>query len=147
MAVPRSDLFDAAFFVDAVLPIGEPENQDDEDDQRSLRRHVEAQRKAEDHDLVERHHEKVNYEAEEQPDREGGKHQRTGAPPMLRGAHRVDCQGPGHVVCIPVVVRSPTVAASAKPWPRPETTHHAGEPRLSLPERLLAPWRTFLFPL
>src|SRR3546814_15083960 len=55
----------AELFVDRVLLRGEPEDQDDEDDERALSGHVEAQGEADDHDLVEGRGEKVNEEAEQ----------------------------------------------------------------------------------
>ena len=63
-------LVDAALFVDPVLAIGEPEEQDDEGDQRSLCGHIEAEREAEDDDLVERRDEEMDDEAEEEPERQ-----------------------------------------------------------------------------
>src|SRR5690606_10894309 len=80
----------AEFFVDPVLLRREPENQDNEDDERSLRGEVEAERESEDDDFVERRSEEMNDEAEEKPDRQRDPHQVPGLGPVRGGPFR--CQ-------------------------------------------------------
>src|SRR5690606_36081007 len=73
------------FFDDPVLLRREPENQDNEDDERSLRGVVEAEREYEDDDFVERRSEEMNDEAEEKPDSKRDQHQVPGHGPMRGG--------------------------------------------------------------
>src|ERR1044072_2826643 len=80
----------AVLAVDPVLLLREHEQHDDEHDQRTLRGHVEAERKTEDRndDLVERHHEHVDDVAEEKPDPEMREHQLGRLVPMRYRSER-----------------------------------------------------------
>src|SRR6185436_6046201 len=74
----------AVLFVDSILLSCEHEQHDDEDNQRTLRGHVEAEREVENRndDVVERLHEHVDDVAEEEPDPEMDEHQAGGLIPM-----------------------------------------------------------------
>jgi len=74
----------AVLAIDIVLLSREHEQHDHEHDQRALRGHVEAEREIKDWDgdLVERPHEHVDDEAEEEPDPEMREHQVGGFSPV-----------------------------------------------------------------
>src|SRR5687767_7930604 len=85
MVVSPSVVFGhAEFAIDGVLLLCEHEQHDDEHDQRTLRGHVEAERKAQDwnFDRVELIDEHVNDVTEEEPDPEMRKHQASCLPPV-----------------------------------------------------------------
>ena len=65
----------AAFAVDSVLLPDEHEELNDEDDQRSLCRHVEAQREVEDRKMIQVRSEPVHNERKDEPDHEMNDHE------------------------------------------------------------------------
>src|SRR5688572_12200861 len=79
-----SVLSHAMLFVDLVLPAGEPEQHDDEGDQGTLGGHVEAEREPQDYDGIERHHEHVDHEREDEPQCQHDQHETAGLVPISR---------------------------------------------------------------
>jgi hypothetical protein len=69
------DFVHVEFFVYCVLSSGVPENENDKNDQRALRSHIESQRKSDDPDFIQRWGKQVDNEAENQPNRQAQPHQ------------------------------------------------------------------------